>query len=236
MSCAAEFHYDLDRGLEDALDLTEKDVHPIRDYEAIPRGLLKVDQTVAEIPTLLFYGEDGSVEWGYPAEKFDPSKNKKKRSELPPGIMVVRFKSLLDDSVEPKYKEPLLKILERAGKSEQDVLVDWFTCWLRHIKKYLRDNYQYSDRDVIRLVFAVPVMYSATSKMNMEKAILTAAKRVELGKLEPIEIYSEPDAAVAFFIDYKMGRLFKVRNFVDGTYETNSHHNHIPGWRNIHPS
>ncbi|KAI1350063.1 hypothetical protein F5Y01DRAFT_165372 [Xylaria sp. FL0043] len=196
---------------------------------------MDIDDTMEyDIP--IFNSNAEGFKWGYRVHEAwsNPATHFRQTSKA-----MNRFKLLLDHS--PKTQElreslrPTLKQLRSLNivESEVQVIADFLTCLLRHVKSQLQSLRLYDDFQ-IEMVLCVPAIWTQKACRDMQVALLAAMKSAEFKgvdssgcAIENLFLVSEPEAAAAFILDtdpdIHAGQTFVLLDAGGGTVDANTY-------------
>jgi len=129
---------------------------------------------------------------------------------------LARFKLLLDDSpVTTEVREDLSRTIKtlcgkkiiKKNSPAVDIIADYLTCLLRHVKDELTEVGFESDH-ALEMVLCVPAIWTQKACRDMQTAMAMAMKRARLqgvdaqnNSIENLFIVSEPEAAAAYVLE-----------------------------------
>ncbi|KAI0813764.1 hypothetical protein GGR55DRAFT_635774 [Xylaria sp. FL0064] len=205
------------------------------DDERSRTDAMEVDDTMEyDIP--MFSSSSEGFKWGYRMHEAwsNPATHFRQTSKA-----MNRFKLLLDHSHETqelrKSLRSTLKQLHSMNiiESEVQVIADFLTCLLRHVKSQLRSLRLYDDFQ-IETVLCVPAIWTQKACRDMQVALLAAMKSAEFKgvdlsgcAIENLFLVSEPEAAAAFILDtdpdIHAGQTFVLLDAGGGTVDANTY-------------
>ncbi|KAK8111134.1 uncharacterized protein PG998_007591 [Apiospora kogelbergensis] len=185
-------------------------------------GASRVKAT-SEIPSVIRYDlADGSVKIGW--EAFATIKRpvwKKK-----PGVMIKRFKLLLDTSENTATLRheirQRIKTLQ-TPKGEVDLIADFLQYVFQHTRRFMRDDYMFDDRDDIELVLTLPNAWSPMAVRKMYAAVDMASQSSGLPIGHVRRTVSETEAGMAYVrqtsrdVEFEVGDCVVMGDIGGGT-------------------
>ncbi|KAI0433147.1 hypothetical protein F5Y09DRAFT_299802 [Xylaria sp. FL1042] len=196
---------------------------------------METDDTMDyDIPILTSNSEE--LKWGYRMHEAwsKPATHFRRTSKA-----MNRFKLLLDHSekteVVRKSLRPTLRqlISRNIVESEVQVIADFLTYLLRHVKNQLQSLRLYDDYQM-EMVLCVPAIWTQKACRDMQVALLAAMKSAEFKgvelsgcAIENLFLVSEPEAAAAFVLDtdpdIHAGQTFVLLDAGGGTVDANTY-------------
>ncbi|RYP32429.1 hypothetical protein DL767_005193 [Monosporascus sp. MG133] len=230
----SEVMYPLDPKFRDAEDLQTRDGDSFPfDIGGLPDTIPDSDE---DTDVTLFGTDVNSFRWGYSVHEAwsRPSTHFKRGNKA-----LGRFKLLFDDrptteTVRRELASTLISLkIRKVLRNHVDIVADYLTCLLRHVKSELRRQGLYNGYQV-EMVLCVPAIWSQKACRDMQVA-LTAAMRMadfkgldlETDAIEDLFIVSEPEAAAAYVLELnqtiKLQDTFVLLDAGGGTVDANTY-------------
>ncbi|KAJ5114016.1 hypothetical protein N7456_002550 [Penicillium angulare] len=163
-------------------------------------------RNTGEVPSEVIY-IDGNMHWGYEAQERLKDYQQKCRP-IDGGPKVLRFMKILLANDKSKGARPegirlreVREALETLGKSVRDVVEDYLTAVLREAKEFLKKHEEFEGREKVEFSMSVPAGWPMEATWILQAIIEGATKEIGFGRLEPLFIINEPEAASAFTLD-----------------------------------
>ncbi len=181
------------------------EVYDVAGYNPGARLRLSVD---GKVPTLLRYEKRPKG----PFKRRGHEVESMMRSTAPfPGHVVKLFKQGLDRREQTRDKRhDIEETLSLVGKSINEVVVDFYTPFLKHIK-YQIGLVGYHSGDNVHFTVTVPAAWRMEAKRTQELAFQTAKLAAGFAAHDSVTLCSEPEAAAAYVIKKNKNLGLKVK-------------------------
>ncbi|KAL4944075.1 hypothetical protein BDV06DRAFT_233909 [Aspergillus oleicola] len=179
-----------------------------------------------DVPSESWY-LDGELFWGYNArEAIKGIQN----NDLDYKNRIIQCAKLMLSTSQRDTEGPqdeLRRTLHKANKDHKDVIRDYIREILLHSKGFLESTEALDEECEVEVVFCTPAGWTAKAIRDMQEIVLDVAQGIKFGKLLPLYILNEPEAAAAYILealpgsrDLKVGDVFIVCDAGGGTVDT----------------